>query len=214
MPTTVSDEIKWGEDNAIEDAPVLTAEEEDTLKKKMAAMDKLLVEKGRAKYKIEVFFSRRYRPNQPTPGALSFWLSGSKLHGGGDEKIYLCPRCSILILPSAQGYGHLVCSKCGTVWKGEQTHGEIFHRLTTQNWAQLLYHWFRVLEFNADFYMKRPRLDIRSASSLEQARQLGGEHLTVARQQRETAIYPLYHLLKDTSTGASIQGRINAFLKS
>jgi hypothetical protein len=206
-------EVRWGEDNPLEAAPTLTEEEQDTLKKRMAAMDKLLVEKKRAKYKIEVTFSSHYRANQHYPGALSFWLSGSKLHGGGDEKIYLCPTCQVLILPHAQGYGHLVCAKCGVTWKGEQVKGEVFHRSTTQAWVHHLYFWFRALDFDADLYIKRPKVDIRVAADLEQARQRGGEVLQKARR-REVVIYPLYHLIKDTAAGASIPDRIHAFLRA
>ena len=209
----VGEEVKWGQDNSLDVAPQLSEEELDTLKKRMLAMDELLKEKKRAKYKIEIFLSSHYRTNQHYPGALSFWLSGSKLHGGGDEKIYLCPTCEVLILPHAQGYGHLVCSKCGVIWKGSQVKGEIFHRNTTQHWVERLYYWFRVLDFDADFYMKRPKTDIRVAADVEQLRQLGGEKLAVARK-REVVVYPLYHLIKDTSTGASIPSRIHAFLRA
>ncbi len=210
-------EVKWGQDLALENAPVLSEEEKDILKKRMAKLDELLKEKRRAKYKVEVLFGSSYKAGQHYPGAISLWLSGSKLHGGGDEKIYLCPRKDCengFILPSSQGYGHLVCSKCGTVWKGSQVIGEILHRHTTQNWANILYYWFRTLEFNSDIYMKRPRADLRVAANLEQARQLGGEKLSAVRQKIEVVIYPLYNIIKDTSAGADIPTRFRALLSA
>jgi ribosomal protein S27AE len=210
----VSEAIKWGEDLDLDKAPVLTEEELHTLKQRQAAMDKLLAEKQRAKYKIELFFSHEYKSNQHYPGAISLWLSGSKLHGGGDEKIYLCPRCGGFILPSAQGYGHLVCSKCGTVAKDNEAIGEILLRLTTQHWAVVIYNWFRKMEFNADVYVKRPKVDLRVAATIEQARQHGGEKLMAVRQKKEVFIYPLYNIIKDTAGGADLPTRFKALLSA
>jgi hypothetical protein len=213
MPTSPT-EVKYGQELALENAPVLSAEELHTLKMRMAVMDKLLAEKRRAKFKIEIMLGSQYRSGQHYPGALSLWLSGTKLHGGGDEKCFLCPGCGALILPSGQGYGHGVCGKCGKTWKGSQLIGEIMLRLTTQHWVDVLYKWFRFLDFNADLYMKRPKLDLRVAASLEQARQLGGEKLMATRKKMETVVYPLAHILKDTAAGASIPSRIRAFLEA
>jgi hypothetical protein len=207
-------EVKWGEDLDLDKAPTLSEEELHILKQRQAVMDKLLKEKQRAKYKIELFFGSQYKTNQHYPGAVSLWLSGSKLHGGGDEKIYLCPKCGGFILPSAQGYGHLVCSKCGQVAKGKDAIGEILLRLTTQHWAAVIYSWFRKMEFNADIYVKRPRMDLRTAATLEQARQMGGEKLMAARAKREVFIYPLYNIIKDTAGGADLPTRFKALLSA
>jgi hypothetical protein len=214
MMPSLPTEVKWGEDLDLDKAPVLSAEELDILKKRQAVMDRLLAEKKRAKYKIELFFGSDYKTGQHYPGAVSLWLSGSKLHGGGDEKIYLCPKCGGFILPSAQGYGHLVCSKCGKVAKAAEAIGEIFLRLTTQNWVGVIYKWFRIMEFNADIYVKRPKMSLRVAADLEQARQRGGEKLLAARLKREVFIYPLYNIIKDTAGGADLPTRFKALLSA
>jgi hypothetical protein len=221
----VSEAIKYGEDLDIGKAPTLSAEELHILKQRQAALDKLLSEKKRAKYKLEMMFGSTYRSGQAYPGAISLWLSGTKLHGGGDEKCFCCPRCmkefkgqilplKALIPPSAQGYGHGVCGQCGTTWEGDNMVGEIFARLTTAGWTELIYRWMRTLEFNADLYMKRPRLDLRVAASLEHARQHGGEKLQAVRKKLEVVIYPLAHLLQDVSGGATMPTRIRAFLQA
>lgn len=214
-------DVKWGEDNPIEAAPQLTEEELATLKKRMAAMDKLLAEQKKAKYKIELLFSSRRSGREAYAGALSLWESGAKLHGGGDTKIYECPAralkisdCNGLIPDASQGYGHLVCPKCTKVWKGSQVHGEIFARLTTANWALLIYKYFVLLGHNADIYVKLPKADIRRAAELEQARQLGGEKLTSARTRRDVYIYPLRHIITDTSAGADLLSRFKALLSA
>jgi hypothetical protein len=218
-------EVKYGEELDLDKAPVLSEEELHILKQRQAAMDKLLKEQRKGKYKLEVMFGSDYRSGQAYPGAISLWLSGSKLHGGGDEKVYLCPRClktfkgqiyptKALIPPSAQGYGFGVCGQCGTTWEGEKMRGEDLARLTTQGWVEATYRWLRTLEFNADLYLKRPKLDLRVAASLEQARQRGGEQLEQVRRKLEKSIYPLAHLLHDTAGGASFPARIRAFLEA
>jgi hypothetical protein len=220
VPTLVTD-VKWGEDNPIEAAPVLSEEDKEILKKRLEVLDKELATRKLAKYKIELFFSSRRSGRTPTPGAISLWESGTKLHGGGDCKIYLCPgrelkvnECRGIIPDAAQGYGHLVCPECQHVWKGKQVHGEIFARLTTDNWARLLYRYFVRLGHNADIYVKVPKVDIRKAASLEQARQMMGEKLTVARTKRDVYIYPLRNLIKDVNAGADILGRFKALLSA
>jgi hypothetical protein len=213
MPT-LAEPVKFGEDADIEKAPVLSEEEKHTLKKRMEVMDTLLRERKRAKFKVEVMFGSDYKSGQPYAGAMSWWLSGSRLSGGGDDKVYECPGCAALLLPSNMGYGFGVCGKCGKTWKGAQLVGEKFAKLTTQNWVTALYAAFRALELNADFYMKRTKLDVRRAAGLEQERQRGGERLMAARRQREVVVYPLYHLIKDVSAGSSIPARIRAFLEA
>lgn len=219
MPVTIK-EVKWNQDNDLDAAPTLTEEEQHTLQKRMEAMDKLLAEAKKAKYKLEIMFGRDYRTGQAYPGALSIWESGAKLHGGGDTKVYECPGkalkkndCMGLIPDASQGYGFLVCPSCKTVWKGGQVHGEVFARLTTEGWATLLYKYWVRLGHNADLYMKRPRRDIRRAAQDEQEKQRGGELLMKSRK-RETSIYPLKNIIKDVSAGADPIKRFKAFLSS
>lgn len=217
----VGEEVKWGSDNNLDVAPQLTEEELDTLKKRMLAMDKILAEQKKAKYKIELLFSARRSGRAAYAGALSLWESGAKLHGGGDCKMYECPgktlqinECRGLIPDSSQGYGHLVCPSCQHVWKGTQVHGEVFARLTTNDWARLIYRYFVRLGHNADIYVKLPKADIRKASEQEQAKQLGGEKLAVARTKRDVYVYPLANIIKDTSNGADLLGRFKALLSA
>src|SRR5579862_8352469 len=120
-------EVKFGEDLPLEEAPQLTPEELHTLKKKQEAFDKLLQTEGKAKYKIEVLFAHKRKLHALSAGALSIWESGTKLHGGGDTKMYWCPArkmkrsdCNGIIPDASNGYGHLVCPRCGVVWKGEE----------------------------------------------------------------------------------------------
>lgn len=214
-------EVKYGEDNPVEKAPQLTLEEEQILKDRMLALDKLLSDKELAKYKIEIMFDRKRSRDAPSFGIMSFWESGSKFHGGGDTKIYFCAgkklgvsNCDAFIPDSSNGYGHLVCPNCKKVWKGDQVDGEIGARLTMQNWATVVVKYFLKMEARADIYMKFPRYDIRQLTRMEQEKQLMGEALAKLRRDNRKCIYPLKHIIKDTAAGADLYSKFLAFLRA
>jgi len=217
------EELHWkeGEDpKAHTVVPELSEEDKHALQQKMAALDKLLSEKKKAKYKLELFFGKARSLNNPVPGILCFWESGTKLHGGGDAKIYFCPgkplkhnQCEAPIPFAFNGYGHLVCPTCKKVWKGHEVIGEVLGRHTMRQWSELLYLYFRRLEHNCDIYLKHAPEDIRSHALVEQERQRGGELLAKARK-RALHIYPLRNIIKDTSAGADLLGRLYSFLTS
>lgn len=218
MPA-ISKELQWGQDNPIEHAPELSAEEKEILENRKKAFDKLLSAEGKAKYKIEVLFAHTRSSHTNAAGALSIWESGTKLHGGGDTKMYWCPGkelklsdCTGFIPDASNGYGHLVCPRCQKVWSGDQVFGEIFYRLDAWKWAQVLLKHYAFLEHNADVYLKYPRIDLRVASRQEQAKQLMGEKLAKARIERQQYIYPLRNIITDTSAGSDLLTRFHAFL--
>ena len=201
--------------------PFMTVEEREIVERKKAALDKLLEEKNLAKYKIEILFGKGYSPNKPSHGGMSFWESGSKLHGGGDTIMHLCPGkdlkvndCEAFIPDASHGYGFLVCPSCHRAWEGEKVGGQILCRLTAQGWSQLVLKYFMKLEMRADIYVKYHPDDIRSAAALEQGSQHMGEVLLGARRSRRPRIYPLKNIIKDTSAGATLEGRILAFLRA
>jgi hypothetical protein len=176
-------------------------------------------QEGKGKYKIELFFSSARSMNKPTPGALSWWESGSRLHGGGDAKIYICPgkmrrfnTCEAFIPDSGNASGILFCPKCGTSWKGDDVIGEHIAKLSMKQWSELLVHYFTRLELNADIYVKHARDDIRTVSMVEQAKQKGGEALRKVRDKRALVIYPLRNIIKDTSAGSTLSSRFHALL--
>lgn len=218
MPAHIR-EVKWGEDNPIESAPVLTDEEKHIIEQKIAALDKLLATEKKAKYKIELLFGKARSTSRPTPGALSFWESGTKFHGGGDAKIYLCPAkslgksaCEAFIPDASTGYGHLVCPKCGSVWQGKEVIGEIFANLPMKKWGEVLLKYYVRLELNCDIYLKYARDDIRAAAAAEKLKHFAGEQVNLVRSKRAMSIYPLRNILKDSSAGADLLSRFQAFL--
>ena len=211
-------EIRYGEDRSIDEAPVLGEEEKHELQKRMEAMDKLLATNQKAKYKLELFFGKSRSTRNPVPGALSFWESGTKLHGGGDTKVYFCPGkllrkndCQQVIPFAFNAYGFMVCPHCKETWKGNQVIGEVLGRHSMRDWALLLFQYYNRLGQNCDIYLKHSPDDIRSVAAREQERQRGGELLNKART-RARHVYPLKNIIKDTLNGADLLNRFYAFL--
>jgi len=204
----------------------LSDEEQDAVKKKIAAIDKLLGGKGVvAHYKIEVQFGKGRSTWKPFPGAISLYLSGTKLNGGGDEKLYVCPRqdCPGIIPPfrrfvqqtkDGRAVACVPCPKCGTMWPENDLVGEVFFRLAPPDWATVILRFFTRLENNADIYVKYHPMDIRAQTMMELARARGGEAINKARSNRGLHIYPLKNIIRDTGNGAQLYDRILAFIKA
>lgn len=187
---------------------------------KEALADKVREEQGKAKYKIELMLSGDRSAMKPSAGVLTFWESGSKLHGGGDAVMHICPGkhlkrsdCEAFIPDSGHAMGFLVCPRCFTRWEGEQVHGQLLFRLSFKGWATVLHKYYMKLGGNADLVVKSVPLDLRGASAREQARQQGGELLGRVRGKRNTLVYPLAHIIKDTAAGAGLYERILAFVR-
>lgn len=218
MPTVT--ELRYNEDNSIDLVPELTEEDKHILSTKQKALGELLARECIGKYKIELLFSHKRSQMKPTPGALSLWESGTKLHGGGDTKIYICPgarrkvsECSSIIPFDSANYGFGLCPGCGKVWKAEELDGEVLGVWTMQTWAQKLVEYYIALGHNADIYVKQPRQDIRKAAQLEQEKQLMGEKLSVVRTGYIKCIYPLKRIIEDVNNGADLYTRFYTFLK-
>jgi hypothetical protein len=221
MPTK---EITWGEAQAeLLATPAVSKEEMAVVQEKIEALDKLLGDKKLAKYKLEVMFGEGRSMHKPFGGTVTWWESGSKLHGGGDNKLYVCPGkeranngCEALLPDTTTGLNLILCPKCQSLWKAEEVWGEVFYRLPIQTWADVLLSWFLKLGLNADIRIKYARDDIRGAAFKEQEKKMQGELLTKARSfdRRSTSIYSLANIIKDTSAGAGLHSRILAFLKA
>ena len=204
----------------------MSEEELRVLEAQVKALDKLLKEEVRAKYKLEIQFGKnRTNVIKPFAGVMSCWLSGTKFHGGGDEKIFECPRCGNWIYPEQitqqtvqlpgkkpEFMSVSVCGYCGGIWRSEQTIGERLFKLTTQNWAHAILRMFQRLDMDADLYLKYHPEDIRYKTMMEMARDRGGEEIAKARKNRGLHIYPLKNIIVDTRNGADLYGRIKAFI--
>lgn len=196
-------------------------EKKEQVLSKRKALDDILEKECIGKYKIEIMFSHNRSVLKPTAGILHVWESGSKLHGGGDAKVYFCPGrqtgrndCASVIPSDNSNYGKCLCPGCGVVWNADDVIGEILGVHTVQQWAQLITQYFHKLGSNADIYLKHPRMDVRKVAEMEQAKQLMGDKLAVSRSTVKKSIYPLARIIADTKDGADVYGRFYAFLKS
>jgi hypothetical protein len=195
----------------------MSQEEILALQRKMEALDRFFSDRIVARYKIEVQFGKGRSTWQHFAGALSLFLSGTKLNGGGDEKLYMCPGegCRGVIFPKERMGASVLCRTCEMIWPEAKLIGEKLFRLTPADWAHVILDHFIRLEHNADIYIKFHRTDIRYQTAMEQARQSGrGEILNQARRNRGLHIYPLKNIIKDTKNGADLYGRILAFIKA
>lgn len=170
------------------------------------------------KYKVEVLLGRGMRMDgTPFPGVLTLWESGNQLHGGGDSMLYVCPGkdCHGVIPESLNESTLVACPKCNNVWKCTELTGQIFFRLPVKKWAEVILTWMTRLDLNTDLRIKYNYDDIRAATSKEQEKDMGGEILDKVRsnERRVVKTYPLAHIIKDTSAGADLYGRILAFLR-
>jgi hypothetical protein len=204
----------------------MNSQELAAINEKIKQLGLLLQGQIRAKYKVEVHFGKgRTSRGQPFAGATSLWLSGTKFHGGGDEKLYECPNpeCEALIFPHQitqqtlkdGSFGSVtLCGKCGHRWHSEKTTGERFFVLTEQDWAFAILRQVQKLELNADIYAKFHWEDIRYKTAMEMARNMGGEEIAKARKNRGLFIYPLKNIVIDTRNGADLYKRIRAFINA
>ncbi len=203
----------------------LSKKEAQAVTEKLKSIDKLFEGNACAKYKIEIQFGKARSMSKPFHGALSLYLSGTKLDGGGDEKMYMCPResCPGVILPigrhvemtkGGKAIARAPCSKCQTMWDENVMVGELLFNLTAKKWATAVHKMFIRLDHNADIYLKYHRDDIRCQAALEMSKHAGGEEIAKARTSRGLHIYPLKNLIKDVGAGSQLYERILAFINA
>jgi hypothetical protein len=165
-----------------------------------------------AKYKIEVFFGPKRTIHGPNPVKVSFWESGRRLHGGGDDLMYICrdsedeAGCNTIFASDCVKGPIAVCPSCQQMIYAERLTRALKGYKTSKDLATELSKFFRQLGSNADIYCKYDRTDIRYVS-VEKA--MGSAK---ARELRGKSIYPLKNIINDTANGASLEGRILAFL--
>jgi phage FluMu protein Com len=198
-------------------------------------------QKLKAKYKIEIIFSRHRSTlaHKPSPIMLLIWESGKRFHGGGDQKMYWCgyQDCGKPLSSDNFAYMHVVCPKC----KREQfldpdakaTHaksversggdsrgilrmplvvGEKLANLIPAKLSELLEKTWRDLDGDADIYLKYSPFEIRYDSKHETVADL--DRLDKVRVQRQPLIYPLKNIIKDMSAGADLRTRLLAMITS
>ena len=175
----------------------------------------------KAKYKIQIWFKSDRSIHKPIAFSLSAWQSGKRLHGGGDEMMFICkkiqdaqPSRSLTgavngcgkFIPGDLNEGLVVCPHCFRKWERGEIGDSVFYRLPVESAVTVIADWFRRLENNADIYAKYrpndPRTLLMAKSMSPQA----------AKEKKGLTIYPLENIIQDTLTGSTLESRIRAFI--
>ena len=182
----------------------------------------------RADFKIQIWFRSERSLRKPVAFSLSFWESGKRLHGGGDEMMFVCRRhasspklqpfdvamskkktvrgCDGLIPGALADSGVIVCPHCHVRHRPEQIGDSIFYRTSINQAADILAKWWRQTGGRADLYAKYNPNDPRSIMMAH------NYDYRTAREKKGLTIYPLQNILKDTLNGASLESRFKAFI--
>lgn len=182
----------------------------------------------RADFKIQIWFRSERSIHKPIAYSLSFWESGKRLHGGGDEMMFICRRhasapklkpfevgmartqsvrgCDGLIPGGLADSGVIVCPHCHVKHRPDQIGDSIFYRTTINQATDILAKWWRKLGGRADLYAKYNPNDPRSIMMAQ------NYDFRTAREKKGLTIYPLQNILKDTLNGATLESRIKAFI--
>ena len=189
--------------------------------------------KIKGKYKIQIWFKSDRSNKKPIAFSVSAWQSGMRLHGGGDEMMFLCKRHAGVrdLLPSEMQYrtidnkvkptprgcglfipgensvnGRVMCPHCGANHDQEHVGDAVFFRLSADNAAKVLVNWYKKLESCADLYAKYTPLDPRTILMSQAV------DPRTAREKKGLTIYPWKNILEDTANGSTLESRFKAFI--
>lgn len=202
---------------------ILTEKLEKETEKGRAAMD------AKAGHKIQLWFKSDRRLHGPVAFSLSFWESGKRMHGGGDEMMFVCRRhasapklkpfdvssptakvtsrgCDGLIPGGLIQAGRVICPHCQSHHNTELIGDSIFYRVTMQKASEILAYWWRKMGCDADIYVKYTPADPRV---IQMGRAIG---LQKARRLKGLTVYPLERIIQDTAGGSTVESRFKALL--
>ena len=167
----------------------------------------------RAKYKIELFFGPNRTINGPNVVQVKFFESGKKLHGGGDDLMFICRSsenekegCGGFIPSDCIKAGVAICPSCSKAINAAYLSDYLIANFSTKRLAKELVTFFNKLGGHADIYCKYDPADIRYVAMVQR---LGSKK---AHELRGLHIYTLDRILRDTNAGADLEGRFYAFL--
>lgn len=193
-----------------------------------------------AKYKIEVMVGPDRSIFKDFKAIVSIHESGKHFHGGGDAGMYLCmdhrlfekhtssPPSALNLMrkmekertdygcgapiPNAAIAGALAnCPGCGNLIPVDHLTGQIPYYGSIVGLIEMIEMLFRRFKGDADIYLKHFKFDIRY--DLKNTKAEFGK-VSRARANIEKSIYPLYRILKDTASGATMASVLRAFLLS
>ena len=182
----------------------------------------------RADYRIQIWFKSERSRDKPVDYTLSFWESGKRLHGGGDESMFICfrnndaPKVRPFEVAALRGGANyekkatergcgglipgdmilpdtsVICPHCSARHLTEHIGDSIFYRSSITKCSEVLAHWWTELKGNADIYVKYHPTDIRYRSMLHT------DGIKKAKELKGAVLYPLPNILKDMSGGKEL----------
>ena len=184
---------------------------------------------ARAAFKLQVNFHSSRSIHKPLIYSVSVWESGKRLHGGGDVSCSFCWRqrgakavvpsnevtmqksspqgCKGIIMPRHVAGIYALCPHCMARHKTTEIGDTILYSTYVDDCASILYGYWLKLGGNADVVLQYNSRDPRQTALA------AADKLRRARETRgATSIYPLANILKDTLAGATVEGRLRAFI--
>ena len=182
----------------------------------------------RGMYKIEIHFGSN-RTTQEAKGLMICWEHGAALNGDGDIQMLFCgyDECA-RPFKVANARGSLaMCPFCErkmwrsqydktNFWKDAPQAKHLPFAYTIKGWprkptrwiANLLVKYFRLLDSDADIYLKYHPSDIRIEAHK------GRPDYDKVRNMRGLHVYPVHRILADTAHGADLGKRFLAFIRA
>ncbi len=149
-------------------------------------------------------------------GSLSWWMNVPV----GEIKLYQCPgkylgrnECDKIIPDSGHVKTVIFCPACNLRWSQDDVIGELIYRQPLTSWAEVVVKFYQSLGGDSDIFVRQPRGGLIKATVTEQEKFLGGKMMDKAKKM-EKKIYPLAHIIKDTSAGKDLYANILGFLRS
>jgi hypothetical protein len=169
-----------------------------------------------AKYKIEITFIHGRRLHGDNKCGIQIWESGKKLHGGGDQLMFVCvdtqakkpEGCGGFISADDIQNGIAFCKKCMRQINANRL--GVFYAMNApaERISAKLVELFRHLDSNCDIYLKFAPDDVRYKAMAQ------AKGKKVADRLKGMAIYPLSNIILDVSAGADLGKRFKAFITS
>jgi len=178
---------------------------------------------AKAKYKLEVLFTDERSAHRPYRGLITLWSNGGYNHGDGDEGIYLCPTkletgrfCNTPLKLEFVSKRVAVCPSCSSAHDPKNLTGQIYAKITTQHWANLILKVFNVLGGNADILIGMYRGQLRTPA-IEAVTSLGArekDKVNAIRRDRHWVAYSLKSIIQDTANGSNLHERVRCLLEA
>jgi len=189
---------------------------------------------SKAHWKLQIWFKSDRSIHKPITFTLTFWESGKRLHGGGDESAFICRRnpnapkpvrppflalgkspfpkeasvdgCNTIIPGDQAVNGYVICPGCGVRWDTEHIADSLYYVLPVEVASTVIAEWFRKLDSDCDLYLKYRPEDVRAKMM---AQTYG---LAEAIRNKGLLIYPLRNIMRELAAGATLESRIKAVM--